>query len=100
MVTGSAWGIMATDFWGLLGVDVVFKCSMVTGSAWGIMATYFWGLLGVDVVFKCSMVTGSAWGIMAAYFWGLLGVDGCIQMFGGVRTGLLLCVFPLFAYHN
>ena len=76
------------------------ECSMVTGSAWGIMATDFWGLLGVDVVFKCSMVTGSAWGIMAAYFWGLLGVDGCIQMFGGVRTGLLLCVFPLFAYHN
>jgi hypothetical protein len=56
--------------------------------------------LGVEVVFKCSMVTGSAWGIMATYFWGLLGVDGCIQMFGGVRTGLLLCVFPLFAYHN
>jgi hypothetical protein len=24
------------------------KCSMVTGSAWGIMATYFWGLLGVN----------------------------------------------------
>jgi hypothetical protein len=32
---------------------------------------------------------------MATYFGGLLGVDGCIQMFGGVRTGLLLCVFPL-----
>ena len=44
---------------------------------------------------KCSMVTGSAWRIMATYFWGLLEVDGCIQMFGGVRTGLLLCVFPL-----
>ena len=24
------------------------KCSMVTGSAWGIMATYLWGLLGVN----------------------------------------------------
>ena len=51
--------------------------------------------LGLTVVFKCSRETGSAWGIMATYFGGLLGVDGCIQMFGGVRTGLQLCVFPL-----
>jgi hypothetical protein len=42
------------------------------------------------------MVTGRVWG---EHFWGLLGVDGCIQMFGGVGTWLLLCVFPLFAYH-
>ena len=56
--------------------------------------------LGLTVVFKYSRETGNAWGIMATYFWGLLGVNGCIQMFGGVRTGLLLCVFSLFTYHN
>ena len=33
-------------------------------------------------------------------FWGLLRDNGCVQVFGGVGTGLLLCVFPLFAYHN
>jgi hypothetical protein len=30
---------------------------------------------------------------MATYFWGLLGMDGCIQMFGGVMTWLLLLFF-------
>ena len=38
------------------------------------------------------MGTSGVWGNMATYFWGLLGVDGCIQMFGGVMTWLLLCV--------
>ena len=31
-----------------LGLTVVFKYSGETGSAWGIMATYLWGLLGVN----------------------------------------------------
>ena len=44
-------------------------------------------------------VFGSVWGNMDIYCWGLLGVDGCIQVFGGVGTWLLLFVFPLFAYH-
>jgi hypothetical protein len=44
------------------------------------------------------MVTDGVWGNMDIYCWGLLGVDGCIQVFGGVGTWLLLCVFPLFAY--
>ena len=65
---------------------------MVHGGSW---LHIFGDSLGLTVVFKCSRETGSAWGIMATYFGGLLGVDGCIQMFGGVRTGLLLCVFPL-----
>jgi hypothetical protein len=83
-----------------LGLMVVFKCSMVTSSVWGNIATYFFGdSLGLMVVFKCSMMTSSVWGNIATYFWGLLGMDGCIQMFGGVRTWLLLFVFPLFAYH-
>jgi hypothetical protein len=56
--------------------------------------------LGLTVVFKCSRETGNAWGIVAACFWGLLRDNGCIQRFGGVGTGLLLCVFPLFTYHN
>jgi hypothetical protein len=51
--------------------------------------------LGVTVVFSYSGETSSAWGIMATYFWGLFGVGGCVQVFGGVGTGLLLCVFPL-----
>jgi hypothetical protein len=56
--------------------------------------------LGLPVVFKCLRETGNAWGIMAECFWGLLRDNGCIQRFGGVGTGLLLCVFPLFTYHN
>ena len=39
-------------------------------------------------------------GIVAACFWGLLGDDGCVRVCGGVGTGLLLCVFPLFACHG
>ena len=72
---------------------------MVTSSVWRTWLHIFGDSLGLMDVFKCSMKTSSVWGKIATCFLGLLGMDGCIQMFGGVRTWLLLFVFPLFAYH-